>query len=81
MWLFANRHTLPCLFLSDGLCRLFRQRPHFAACFRHGKIAAASVVPVGQDAAWDFPPVKCMVVDGGAVGMAVDDGGGLRMAC
>ena len=66
LWLFTQ-----CL---SGFSLFFRrQAVQCAAPFGHRQVSALFPVPVGQNVAADGPAAEGMAVDGGAVGVAVDE--------
>ena len=74
LWLFTQ-----CL---SGFRLLFlfrRQAVQCAAPFGHRQVSALFPVPVGQNVAADGPAAEGVAVDGGAVGMAVDEDFRLRV--
>ena len=56
-----------------------RQAVQCAAPFGHRQVSALFPVPVGQNVAADGPAAEGMAVDGGAVGVAVDEDFRLRV--
>ena len=72
LWLFTQ-----CL---SGFRLFFRwQAVQCAAPFGHRQVSALFPVPVGQNVAADSPAAEGVAVDGGAVGVAVDEDFRLRV--